>query len=162
MSENAEQTTKHSSINWGGLAKGILAGAAIVAGIALAFPGLATGVWQALGDLGVQLSKTFASKAVEEGGKKAIEEVGKKVATEPSFLATSIVWLAQKIGGITLAVVGYKYLTSSKTEMPHPSPEAEESFAIKEDMRKAQALMMLRMRAQGYEPAMALANQSGR
>lgn len=51
--------------------------------------------------------------------------------------------------------------THSKAAKAHRQEmsERQESFALKEDMRRMQALMAARMMAQGYQPAMALAGQ---
>ena len=38
----------------------------------------------------------------------------------------------------------------------------QRSFAAEQDIRKMQAVMMARMQAQGYQPAMAMANPMGR
>jgi len=132
----SEQAEKHSSINWGGLAKGILTGAAIVAGLLLLFPAIAQ-----------NLATVFPLEGLSQG----VSAITKGMGGFFSIIAgTALVW------------TGYKHLSAPKTEAPHPHPEVDESFAIKEDMRRTDALMALRMRAQGYEPAMALANQPGR
>jgi len=48
---------------------------------------------------------------------------------------------------------------SSKNDLPPPRPEAAESFAIKEDMRKMQHLMMLRAAYAGNPQAQAMLQQ---
>jgi hypothetical protein len=138
-------------ISWGGLVKGIVATAAIVAGAELVFPGLIAGVISAVKDVGAAIADKFAAI-----GTAAAAETTAAATTEaaPGALSKNIGWLATKVGGIVLAVSGLKYLTSEKEEAPE-----RESFAAQEDMKRMQALMVARMRAQGYQPAMAMAGQ---
>ena len=133
--------SENSSVNWGGLTKDILAGAAIVAGACIVFPGLAGGLVAALAAAGTALG----------------------AATSGAFAAGSgagIGILLTKAFGVALAFMGASHF-SNKGEDNAPifvaPSESDASFAAREDMRKMQALMLMRMQAQGYQPAMATA-----
>ncbi len=138
-------------ISWGGLVKGLVATAAVVAGVELVFPGFVAGVISAAKDVGAAIADKIGSV-----GTAAAEKTTEAATTEaaPGALSKTVGWLATKIGGIVLAVTGVKYLTAEKEEAPE-----RESFAAQEDMKRMQALMMARMRAQGYQPAMQMAGQ---
>jgi hypothetical protein len=138
-------------LSWGGLIKGLVATAAVVAGAELMFPGFIEGTISAVKDMGSAIAKAFESIGTKaaEGAAGAVD---KPVVT--SKLAENIGWMATKIGGAVLAISGIKYLMSEKEEAPE-----QESFAAREDMKRTQALMIARMRAQGYQPAMAAAQQ---
>lgn len=127
-------------ISWGGLIKGLVATAAVVAGAELLFPGFIEGT-------------VSAAKSIATSIKDAFTGIDTTKVVE-SDLAKNIGWLATKVGGIVLAASGIKYLMSEKQEAPEP-----ESFAAQEDMKRMQALMVARMRAQGYQPAMPAASQ---
>lgn len=136
------ERNKESSINWGGLAKGILAGAAVVAGVVLVAPGLLGGLVEGVQNIGTSLAGT--------------------ADTEPNAAAQTLGWLVKKAAGIALAVTGASYLLSGGSggnEAEHASrhQEARESFALREDMRKMQAVMMARMQAAGQDPAAGMA-----
>ena len=63
------------------------------------------------------------------------------------------------ITGLTHGGLAY-FLTSKKNEpktMPHP--EADESFAMREEMRKMQGLMIARAAAAGHQQAQAMLAQ---
>ncbi len=143
--------SEKKGIQWGGLIKGLVATAAIVGGVELLFPGFTAGVISAVKDVGTAIADKLSSI-----GTAAAEKTTEAATTEaaPGALSKSIGWLATKIGGIVLAVSGLKYLTSEKE-----APEERESFAEREDMKRVQALMLARMRAQGYQPAMAAGQQ---
>jgi|GEM_PF-6729796 len=138
MSDGQEK----KSINWGGLIKGLAAGAAIIAGVMLVAPGLIPGIAEGLGGL----FSGGASPALTEG----------------------IGLVITKVAGAAMAITGLSYLFSDKSGADNASrhaehhAEAKESFAIREDMRKMQAVMMARMQANGHQPAMAAAGQPGR
>ncbi len=137
---------KESSINWGGLTKGLLAGGAIIAGIAIVCPGCLSGIADALSKIGAPVAGKAAPSLVENGVDYIKSGVG-------SMLGTVIA----KVAGVALAVTGIKYLLSDKpnnaAEHATQYHEAQESFALREDMRKMQAVMASRMQAAGHEPA---------
>lgn len=121
-----------SSFKWGGLIKGILAGAAVLVGIELVSDGLISGLFSGVGS----------------GGGEAIG----------SFLKDSLSGIGDiipKIAGVALGAVGLSYLFSDKSQAENTErhsqqyAEAKESFAVREDMRKMQAVMMARMKASG-------------
>ena len=60
----------------------------------------------------------------------------------------------------TIATAGAAVALAGSGHMPtHQIDPDEESFALREDMRRIQAVMMARMAATGYQPAMAMASQ---
>ena len=134
-------------INWGGLVKGILAGAAVVAGIALATTGSLSG-------LGNLLSGMMAS--TPGGGSSTLPLVIEKIGD-----------VLPRVIGAMIAFTGASYLFSDGSSNQNENAqrhsehytEAKESFAAREDMRKMQAVMMARMKAAGHEPAMAMGAQ---
>ena len=69
--------------------------------------------------------------------------------------------LIAKVAGGVIAVMGLNYLVNGKAPSNNSGEHAEryaeqkESFAIREDIRKMQAVMMARMQAAGHEPAQA-------
>ena len=143
--------SENKGISWGGLIKGLVATAAVVAGAELVFPGFIAGVVSAAKDVGTAIADKLSAVSGA-----AAEKTAEAATTDaaPGTLSKSIGWLATKIGGVVLAVSGIKYLMSEKQEAPEP-----ESFAAQEDMKRMQALMIARMRAQGYQPAMATGQQ---
>jgi hypothetical protein len=126
-----------SGISWGGLGKDILAGAAIVTGLLIVFPGLGAGLMAAAGAAGLALGA--ATENVASGGM-------------PEGVGT----LLTKAFGAALAYFGATHFMK-KGDSPELSSQQEsaESFTAREDIRKMQALMTARMQAQGYQPAMA-------
>jgi|SRR5579884_2239971 len=146
MSHDHGQEKK--SINWGGLIKGLLAGAAIVAGALMIAPAAATAI-------------TAAGTALGAGtiGGSTLTSLG-------GFMAEGLGWLITKVAGAGLAYAGISYLASDKQPETERHAEhyheARESFAMREDMRKYQAVMMARMQANGYAPAAQMASQQGR
>ena len=131
------------SFNWGGLVKGILAGAAVVAGIELIAPGTVSGI----------ISSLSTTPGSTVGLKSLIEGIGPTLRI---------------IAGAAMSLTGLSYLLSDSSQNENAERhaqthhEAKESFAIREDMRKMQTVMMARMKASGHEPAMAMAAQQGR
>ena len=132
-------------INWGGLVKGILAGAAVVAGIALATTGSLSG-------LGNFLSGMMAGNP---GANSALPAVLEKIGD-----------VLPRVIGAMIAFSGASYLFSDGSSQNENAQrhsenytEAKESFAAREDMRKMQAVMIARMKAAGHEPAMAMGAQ---
>lgn len=131
------------SFNWGGLVKGILAGVAIVAGVELILPGTVSGIIGAFGQ----------SSGGLDSFKSLVEGLGPTVRV---------------IAGGAMAAVGVSALFSDSSQNENAERhslahhEAKESFAIREDMRKMQTVMMARMKAAGHEPAMAMAAQPAR
>lgn len=131
-------------INWGGLIKGLAAGLAVVAGVMLVAPGLIPSIAEGIGGM-------FSSA----GGS--------------TFLTEGIGAVITKVAGAAMAFTGLRYLLSDKSESENAERhaqayhEAKESFAIREDMRKMQAVMLARMQAAGHQPAMDMAQaQQGR
>jgi hypothetical protein len=138
------------SINWGGLAKGLIAGAAIVVGFALVCPGTTGSIIEGV--------KNFGQNVDGKGFMSALSDMFKP--GESNWMSSSIGWLVTKVAGAAALIMGANYLLSDKKES-HESGrarehhEARESFALREDMRKMQAVMVARMQASGHEPAMA-------
>lgn len=132
------------SINWGGLVKGIIAGAAVVAGIFLIAPTTFTELFSGAGAGGTGIGESL---------KGIVESLGP---------------IARPLAGAAIATVGLTQLfsdgSSNENAERHSQAhhEAKESFAIREDMRKMQTVMMARMKAAGHEPAMAMAAQPTR
>jgi hypothetical protein len=134
------------NVNWGGLTTNILAGAAIVIGVELVFPGLSMNLFEGIKGIATSMVPSAAS-------------------SEPSFFSTAMGALLTKIAGVAMGIVGVSYLTADKGAAPEPhhhTHEQRESFTARLDMQKTQAVMMARMQAQGHEPAMAMAAQNGR
>lgn len=131
-----------SAIRWGGLIKNIAAGAAIVAGIALVAPSLIPDLIHGIGSLGSGTAGT-AAPLLSEGLLKGMGEVVRYAL------------------GAGLAITGLTYLFSDHNDNgerhAEAFTEARESFQIREDIRKMQAVMKIRMQAAGHEPAMAIA-----
>lgn len=123
------------SINWGGLVKNLAAGAAVVAGVMLVCPGLLPGIVEGVGSL------------FKEGAMPAISPV----------IGDAI----RIVAGAAMSITGLSYLFSGSKDSENAErhsqhyQEAKESFAIREDMRKMQTIMMARMQASGHQPAMA-------
>ena len=140
-----------SSINWGGIGKGILAGGAIIAGIAIVCPGMLTGVVEGLSKIGTAAP---AAVAAEPGMvENAISGFTGGIA---SMIGKGITSIALKVAGVALVVTGANYLMSDKStsnaeEHATRHAEAKESFALREDMRKMQAVMVARMQNAGQE-----------
>lgn len=152
----SEHEKGKSSINWGGLCKGLLAGAAIVVGVEMVCPGTVSGILGSMKDMGSGIGKLFTS-----GGGAPTGEVAKEAG---NWMTSGIGWLVTKVAGAVAVVMGANYLLSDKkesheTQRAQQHHEARESFALREDMRKMQAVMVARMQASGHEPAMA---QQGR
>jgi hypothetical protein len=153
-----EDDQKKSSINWGGLAKGLLAGAAIVAGVMIVCP-------QVIAPLITAVKSIVPT--ITAAGQTAASTPGVAAAIEPNFFSQGIGSLIVRAAGAVMAFGGAHYLLSNKEESPHSermqrAHEAQDSFAVREDMRRMQGLMVARMQANNYQPAMALANQQGR
>ena len=129
--------------NWGGLAKTILAGAAILIGVEMIAPGLISNIIP-------------ASLSTGSGSGMFTEEAMKGIGL-----------IVQKVAGAVIAGIGLSYLFSDKSQNENAErhaehfSEAKESFAVREDMRKMQTVMMARMKAAGHEPAMAAGPQMG-
>ena len=184
---NENQQEDHS-INWGKLGKGVLAGAAIVAGALIVFPGLAgalvtgvAGIGGAATAAGASASAASAaagttaaaSTVVPLGTTVANWWAGTAVAHGLASATAGATWMEAGIGalitkaiGVVAAVAGASYFLKKDDKEAAPDMgakrEEEQSFAVREDMRRMQALMVARMQATGYQPAMAVANQQGR
>ena len=152
-----------SSVNWGQLGKNMLAGAAIVAGVMIVAPGAIPAVITALSSAATAAGAAFTTTGAATA----------TAGTTTGVLAGAETWLASGIGalitkavGIVAAVAGATYLLSDSKDTSDEGVgyrrEEQESFAAREDMRKMQAVMIARMQAAGYQPAMALANGRGR
>ncbi|MBY0408048.1 MAG: hypothetical protein K2Q01_10175 [Rickettsiales bacterium] len=144
MSENK------SSINWGGIVKTALAAGAILIGIELVSEGTIGKVVETISKIG---DKAPVPKPEEAGW------IARNFGGLNSAIGDGIGKVLLKIGGIAMAITGISYLLGSKGsdhEKQHAERyhEARESFALREDMRKMQTVMQMRMQAQGYEPAM--------
>ncbi len=81
-------------------------------------------------------------------------------------------WVLAKLGGFADLLTEHKEIAISSAAVTggllgaahfgkHHHEEAAISFAEREDMRNVQALLVARMQAQGYQPAMAM-NAQGR
>jgi hypothetical protein len=126
------------TFNWGGLVKGILAGVAIVAGVEMIAPGTVSGIIGAFGSSG--------GPAAGESLKGIIEGIAPVVRW--------IAGAAMVATGISAMLGDHSSDNADRHAQAHS--EARESFAVREDMRKMQAVMMARMKAAGHEPALAV------
>ncbi len=135
-----------NGINWGGLIKGIVAGAAILVGVELVVPGLLAGAIAGIGGM-------FAAS----GGAAAASPALTGAMSGMGLVLT-------KAAGLALGGIGLSYLLSDKPSNSENGgrhaqdfTEAKESFAAREDIRKMQTVMKMRMAASGHEPAAAMA-----
>ena len=131
-----------SNVSWGK----ILVGAAVAAG-AVAVIAFAPGVTAAVGS-----AITGGASAIFGG----LGSVGAWIASQTALLAgfvqgnpTAAIGAAAAAGGLAASAMGSHHGRERDLE--------EESFAMREDMRRMQALMAARMAATGYQPAMAMA-----
>lgn len=140
--------SEHGQVSWGKIIKGAAIAAGAVAVVAF-FPE----TFSTIGD-------------TVKGGISAVfgglGSVGEWISTKVADIANYIVEhkaLTIASAGVAggLAVTAKEALSSGK----HEDSMETESFAMKEDMRRMQALMMARMAATGYQPAIA-ANQPSR
>ena len=141
----------NSGVRWGALGKTILAGAAIAAGVMLVTPAGAA-MLTSMGAAGGSLAASSPSLAAA-------------ATATAEFMSSGIGWLVTKLVGAAVLYKGAQALGDSDKEGPDLNArqkEAEMSFAAREDMRKMQAVMVARMKANGYQPAMAAANDRGR
>ena len=208
-----DKQVDQSSAQWGKLTKNIIAGAAIVAGLLIVFPGLGESL--SAGVKSIADSFTQAGKGAVDGLKSSgaslptpavptatpewITAMGEKLAPVKDFFAPagqSLSWTGEHIGawwssvtggstwmsdgigvllakavGVIAVITGVHMLGNGQNnekpierapQEPAPSREEDESFAAREDMRKMQTVMLSRMQAQGYPPAMAMAGQQVR
>ena len=138
-----------SSINWGGLTKGLLAGGAIVAGIAICCPSMLTGAMETLSKIGT---------AAPEIAKADPSLVERGISGLTSAIGSGLGTLLTKIAGLAIAITGVSYLLSEKKESnagEHAARhhEAKESFALREEIRSMQNKMQTRMQLAGHNPA---------
>ncbi len=133
-----------SKVCWGKIIAGAAIAAGAVAAIAL-FPEQADKVGSA-----VKEGLAYAYNAIGDAGKWVLEKVAQfaNLLTEHKEIAIGSAAVAGGLMGA--AHMGRKH-----------HEEAALSFAEREDARNMQALLVARMQAQGYEPAMAM-NAKGR
>jgi uncharacterized membrane protein YccC len=148
-----ETGNQNSSVNWGGLGKNLLAGAAIVAGAIIVFPVLAGAL--AAGIAGIGTAFGAASASVTASTAIATTAAATAAPAWAGGLMTNLI-------GIAIAAAGAAYLFRDKSSNNAPqSAETDEytqrSFAAEQDIRKMQAIMLARMQANGYQPAYAMA-----
>lgn len=147
-----------SSINWGTVGKSLLAGGAVIAGIAIVCPGMLTGVAETLAKIGA--TDKGAQEIAKVGGfEKAMVALGSGVnAVRDSLVAAvgrGVGTIITKVAGLVIGYKGIQYLLSDKSDPSNAQEHAErfhearESFALREDMRKMQAVMVARMQAAG-------------
>jgi len=139
-----------STIKWGA----IIAGAAIVVGAVLFYPPVVEVIPKIFTSIGEWIASVFtnlstAAPAVANAAAPVIEKTAEQIAAEAakSEAAREAMWtMIQKVGGAALFGGGLAYFLGGKREhnQPVPNPEVAESFAMKEDMRKMQALMVMR------------------
>src|SRR5258706_15591868 len=92
---------KSGGVQWGGLIKGLMGAAAIVAGIMICCPALATSVISAIGSIGTTTATTTAGNA---GVGWLNSQIGSGIGT-----------LLTKAAGIAIAYFGYKAMTSDSS-----------------------------------------------
>ena len=133
-----------SKISWGK----VIAGAAIAAG-AVAAVALFPEEVAKVGSYGKELLAD-AYHAIGSAGSWMISQLG------------SLARLVAENKEIAIAsAAGAGAVIGAAAHGKRQEPDLEEiSFAAREDTRRMQALMVARMQAQGYEPAMAMAGQS--
>jgi len=148
---------KSSKVAWGT----IVAGAAIVAGAVLFCPTLMDKI-PGIGESIVEGAKNLGSTIAD-----AIRSLF--TTTAPATPSTPIDWAAwgataKKVAGAALIGGGAAYLMSSGGEDPHAHhrSEAQQSFALREDLRKMQARQMVMAAAAGHPQAIAMMQQGGR
>lgn len=168
-----------SSVNWGGIVNGLLAAGAIIGGALIVCPETVTGIGQSIGNAFTSTEskvtedamKAAAAKVSEAGvtGEAAkelvtntIKETAKGAAEKaaPSFfekmVGQGIGSLIVKAAGAVIAYMGISYLLNGnkdadrQKELAERHKEQHESFAIREDIRKMQAVMQTRMAAAGH------------
>ncbi|MDE3059776.1 MAG: hypothetical protein KGJ06_02050 [Pseudomonadota bacterium] len=154
----AEQVTQGSKIKWGM----IIAGAAIAAGAILFAPSLQTqipemfsGLVENLEKMGATIGKWIASFfTAPDAGVPGAEAFAKSKFME---------WVtspeAKKVAGVGLMGGGIAYLLGHKDKQPDGAQRPAESFVMKEDMRKMQALMTLQAAYAGNPQAQAMLAQ---
>jgi hypothetical protein len=132
-----------SNISWGK----VLAGAAIVAGAIMMAPVLAPAAAAGVIAIGHAIMGLFAGGAAGTGSALVTALTG-TVAREVAGAAL--------LGGGIMYFSGEKDRKNAAVEQNVAAAEGN-SFAMREDMRKMQALMVARAQAAGYQPAMAMA-----
>lgn len=140
-----------SKIRWGA----VIAGAAIATGVALVapvmiakFPEMGSGLLDVVGKIG------------EKIGDLILGMLGKT----PGGVSDATVEAVKKLAGAGLIGGGVAYFMGGRKQ-PYQDPAlqtapADESFAIKEDMRKMQGLMVARAAAAGNPQAQAMLSQN--
>lgn len=105
-------------------------------------------------------------KEALEAAKPNMVERG--VGAVTAFIGKGIGSLIAKVAGGVIAVMGLNYLVNGKSsgdnhaqEHAERFAEQKEAFAVREDIRRMQAVMVARMQAAGHEPAMSGAPQRG-
>lgn len=133
-------------VSWGK----VVVGAAIVAGAVAAIALFPDQVDKVGGSIKDALATTYG--AIGDAGKWVLAKLGSfaHLLAENKEVAITGAALA---GGVAGAALHKKHDESAELE--------QQTFAEREDMRRMQALMLARMQAQGYQPAMAM-NSQGR
>lgn len=161
MSNGHSHKDQSSGINWGGIVKGALAVGAVAVGVELMFPGTMKGLWENVSKLGEP------AKQLADGQKPEPSGLENFMSGVKNFLGTGIGEVILRVGGMVMAITGISYLLNGSKKSDHEQEragqyaEARESFQLREDIRKAQAVMMARMQASGHAPAMAAGPQRG-
>ena len=136
-------------ISWGK----VIVGAAIAAGAVAAFIYAAPTLQENVIPKLVEWSKEIGS-----GIASAWNWVGQHVIGGVGTASSGIVGAITENPGLSIAgaaTAGALIGAAGHSKNKGPSVE-EQSFAAREDIRRMQALMVARMQAQGYQPAMAM------
>lgn len=142
-----ERGNGNSVISWGV----VIAGAAVVAGACLVCPSLL----ETVGTSVANIAEWITGLVTSIGG----TPVPPGAEAAPSFMTSKLAW---KTIGATLLGGGAAYLLSDRTPPEQPVPAMDEScHRARLEMQKINGIALARMRAQGYDPAMA-AQQHGR
>ncbi|NBO17926.1 MAG: hypothetical protein EBV03_01635 [Proteobacteria bacterium] len=169
-----------SSINWGGVTNTLLATGAIVGGLILVAPTTMGNLGESISNLFSGTSKVdkdaleIAQKVMKDPnitdkvGETSRQLAEKIDAAKPGIVENTMgaitggitkgigAVIAKVVGGV-IAVMGINHLINGKSSTNNSQEHAErfaeqkESFAIREDIRKMQAVMMARMQAAGHE-----------
>lgn len=165
-------STNHPKTQWGGLTNGLLAAGAIIGGAMLVCPGTMQSIGESIANIGTQAPPppetpagdsllqsagnaiSGAWKAV--GGDVAVEGLGKGASAVNNFVLSGISSLIVKAVGLVAIGMGVNHLVNGKpahdnaAEHAQRHAEQKESFAIREDIRKMQSVMAMRMQAAGH------------
>jgi hypothetical protein len=162
-------STNHEKTNWGGLTTGLLAAGAIIGGAMLVCPGTVSDIGEKLGNIG-SAPPVQEPGMLENAGKwlsgswagQATGAVGEGASWINGKVMSGIATLLIKAAGVVGIALGVNHLINGKSGGDNAKAHAEqhaeqkESFAIREDIRKMQSVMKMRMQAAGHMSGQAI------